>query len=97
MTKEELRTFLAPIMSEILDKLGDLEDKVDTMLSANQRDFLKVSEVADQCGVSPQAVHWHLSHNPNLEPDKDYFKRKGKYFLTQGAANRLIKEIAKNG
>ncbi len=100
MTKEEiaaLKEALKPILGDILDKLGDVDEKLDTILEANERDHLKVSEVADKCGVTVQSIHWHLSHNPNLEPDKDYFKRKGMYFLTQGAANRLKKQLGKNG
>ena len=100
MTKEEiamLKEVLNPLLGDISGKIKNLEEKVDAALMANARDYLKVKEVADSCGVTVQSIHWHLSHNPNLEPEKDYFKRKGMYFMTQGAANRLKKQLAKNG
>ena len=100
MTKEELAALgvaLKPLFDDVLDKLGDVIEKLDTVLEANERDYLKVRDVADECGVTVQAIHWHLANNPNLEPDKDYFKRNGRYFLTHGATNRLKKQLAKNG
>ena len=65
MTKEEiaiLKEVLNPLLGDILGKLKNLEEKVDAALMANARDYLKVKEVADECGVTVQSIHWHLSH-----------------------------------
>ncbi len=88
---------LTPLMNEILEKLQELEEKVDAVIVASSREYLKVKEVADECGVTVQSIHKHLARNPNLEPDKDFFMRGGKYYLTLAAANKLKKQLAKNG
>jgi len=84
------------VSKEILDAIKALDKKIEDLMATMQPQYVKVSDIARECGVKVQNVHYQLNHNPELEPDKDFFKRGNKYLITLSAANKIKKVWAKN-
>ena len=68
---------------EIITRIGNLEKQVDS-------EYVTVREAAVLKGCSVQAIHHHLTHNYELEPEVDWVKRNGKNLIRKVALPKIV-------
>lgn len=78
----EMLKVITIAQDEILDRMKKLENQVN-------EDYLSVQDAAKMIGCSPQNIYYHLEHNHDIEPEKDWIVRNGKKQIRKNALTKI--------
>lgn len=68
---------------EIISRMKKLETNIN-------EDYIPVFEAAQIKGCSVQNIHYHLQHNFDIEPEKDWIIRGGQKMIKRIALSKII-------
>jgi len=77
-------------IAEIRNAIATLNLKVDSMIIEKvQRDWVDVETLASILGITVQGVHYRLFNTMGVEPEKDFMRFNGKYYIKPNIIERL--------
>jgi len=77
-------------LAEIRASIKSLSDTLSSLMEAKvERDWVNVETLASILSISVQGVHYRLYHTFGIEPEKDFVRINGKYYIKPSAIERL--------
>lgn len=83
--------------SQILELIKTIKTNQDELISRMKKletnineDYIPVFEAAQIKGCSVQNIHYHLQHNFDIEPEKDWIIRGGQKMIKRIALSKII-------
>ena len=77
-------------IAEIRSAIATLNQKIDSMIVEKvERDWVNVETLASILGITVQGVHYRLFNTVGVEPEKDFVRLNGKYYIKPSTIERL--------
>lgn len=83
--------------SQILELIKTIKTNQDELISRMKKletnineDYISVFEAAQIKGCSVQNIHYHLDHNFDIEPEKDWIIRGGQKLIKRISLSKII-------
>lgn len=79
-------------LEAVYEELKKLNEKVDGIIEHRVRETLSLRELSALLGRQESTVYYQLTNTEDVEPEKHYWKHKGKLRIHPGVANILREE-----
>lgn len=77
-------------LAEIRASIQDINNTLSSLIEEKvERDWVNVETMASILGITVQGVHYRLFNTHGVEPEKDFVRLNGKYYIKPSAIERL--------